>query len=139
MADLTAHHVGITVTDLDRAVAFYRDALGLSLIDRFTVSGEAFSEAVEVENATGAFAHFDAGSVRIELIEYEPVGEDRTGGKINDPGAKHVGLAVDDVDATVAELPEDVERLSEPQTTETGTRIAFIRDPDGTLIEFLDA
>lgn len=75
---------------------------------------------------------------RVELIEYEPVGDDRRGGEVNDPGATHLGLSTDDLDAFYAGLPADVETISEPQTTASGTRICFFRDPDGNLVEVLE-
>lgn len=134
-----AHHFGVTVTDLDRAVEFYAEALGLEVLDRFAVSGDAFSEAVGVDGATGRFAHLDAGSARVELVEYEPEGEDRPAGAINRPGAKHLGLAVDNLDRFYEELPTDVETMSPPRTTESGTKILFVRDPEGNLVEFIEA
>lgn len=139
MANPSAHHVGVTVTDLDRAVEFYRDVLGLALLDRFGVSGEAFSEAVGVEGATGTFAHLDGDGARIELVEYDPEGGTRPAADVNQPGATHLGLAVDDLDAFHDDLPSEVETTSEPRTTESGTRILFLRDPEGNLVEVLEA
>jgi catechol 2,3-dioxygenase-like lactoylglutathione lyase family enzyme len=136
--ELTAHHVGITVGDLDRAVEFYRDTFDLDVLARFSVAGEAFETGVGVADASGDFAHLDADGCRIELVEYAPAGEDRPGGDVNDTGAKHLGLAVDDLEAFYEGLAEDVETLSEPQTTESGTRICFLRDPDRNLVEVLE-
>ncbi|WP_435157985.1 VOC family protein [Haladaptatus sp. DFWS20] len=138
MADLNAHHFGVTVTELDRAVEFYRDILDLTVIDQFTVSGTSFSTAVSVEGATGRFAHLSAGGARVELIEYDPAGEKRPENAINEPGAKHLGLEVDDIDTFFETLPKNVETLSKPQTTESGSRILFFRDPDGNLIELIE-
>ncbi|WP_256390900.1 VOC family protein [Natronoarchaeum rubrum] len=138
MPDPSAHHFGVTVTDLDRSIEFYRDVLGLDVLARFSVSGEEFATGVGVEGAAGTFAHLDADGARVELVEYEPEGEDATGGAINQAGAKHLGLEVEDLDATYEALPNDVETLSEPQTTESGTRILFVRDPDDNLIELLE-
>lgn len=138
MASVRAHHFGVTVTDLEQAVEFYRDVLGLEVLDRFTVSGDAFSDAVGIQGATGTFVHLDAGAARIELIEYEPRGADRTGGDVNQPGTKHLGLVTEDVDDLYESLPADVETLSEPRTTESGARILFVRDPEGTLVELLE-
>jgi catechol 2,3-dioxygenase-like lactoylglutathione lyase family enzyme len=137
MADLTSHHVGLTVSELDRAVEFYRDVLGLDVVSRFEVAGEAFSTAVDIDDAAGAFAHLDAGGVRLELVEYDPEG-DATTSALNQPGACHVGFAVEDVDTVVAGLPDGVETVSEPQTTASGTRLVFLRDPDGNRIELLE-
>ncbi|NEU55665.1 VOC family protein [Halorussus sp. MSC15.2] len=140
MSDVSAHHFGVTVTDLDRAVEFYREVLGLDVLDRFTVSGEAFSEAVGVESATGNFAHLDAESARVELVEYEPEEDtDRDAERVNRPGAKHLGLSVENLDRFYEQLPTDVETLSEPRTTESGTRILFLRDPEDNLVELVES
>ena len=139
MPEPTAHHAGITVADLERSVAFYRDVLGLPVVDRFEVGGEAFAEAVDVEGAAASFAHLGAGDTRVELVEYEPTGPEQPETELNRPGATHLGLSVDDVDAVVADLPADVETLSGPRTTASGTRLVFLRDPDGTLVELLEA
>jgi catechol 2,3-dioxygenase-like lactoylglutathione lyase family enzyme len=136
--DPQAHHVGLTVSDLDRMVAFYRDVFGLEVLSRFSVGGEAFSTGVDVDGATGRFAHLDAGDVRVELVEYDPEGKTRPEPRLNQPGATHLGLSVDDLDAFDTDLSADVETLSDPQTTESGTRILFVRDPEGNLVEVLE-
>ncbi|MBX0322495.1 VOC family protein [Halomicroarcula sp. F13] len=136
--DATAHHYAVTVSDLERAVEFYRDVLGLDVLSRFSVGGEAFATGVDVAGASADFAHLDAGGARVELVEYTPEGDSRTEADLNQPGATHLGLAVDDLDAVYETLPDDVETLSEPQTTESGTRICFLRDPEGTLVELLE-
>jgi len=139
MADPTAHHVGITVSDLDRAVTFYRDTFGLPVLARFSVGGEAFAAGVDVEGASAEFAHLDAGGARVELVSYDPEGVAAADPTLNDPGASHLGLTVDDVPAFYEGLGDDVETLSPPRTTESGTTICFVRDPEGNLIEVLDA
>ena len=138
MQDCSAHHVGITVSDLDRAVEFYRDVLGLDVLARFSVGGEEFATGVGVDGASADFAHLDADGARVELVEYAPEGEDATGSDLNQPGAKHLGLEVADLDGFYEGLPEDVATISEPQTTESGTRILFVRDPEGNLVEILE-
>lgn len=136
--DPTAHHYGITVTDLEASVAFYRDVLGLDVLAEFTVGGEAFASGVDVPDASAEFVHLDAGEARIELVSYEPAGQPHQDSTLNEPGATHLGLAVDDVEAVYEELPADVPTLSEPQTTESGTKILFVRDPEGNLVELLE-
>jgi len=137
VSDPTAHHVGITVRELDRAVDFYRDTFGFEVLSRFEVSGEAFATGVGVDGATGQFAHLDADGVRVELIEYDPEGADATPESVNQPGATHLGFSVDDLDAFYGGL--DVETLSDPQVTSSGTKILFLRDPEDNLIEVIEA
>ena len=139
MSDPTAHHVGITVADLDRAVDFYTETFDLDLRAEFAVGGDAFAEAVAVEGAAAEFAHLDAGGATVELVSYDPAGDTTDDPELNRPGATHLGLSVDDVAAFYAALDDDVETLSPPRTTESGTTVLFVRDPEGNLIEVLDA
>ncbi|GAB3025466.1 VOC family protein [Natronobiforma cellulositropha] len=138
MVSLRTHHVGITVSDLERAVDFYGDVLGLSVESRFSVSGDAFATGVGVDGASARFAHLEAGGALVELVEYEPAGTARSSATINQPGSTHLGFLVDDIARFYADLPESLETISEPQTTESGSTILFFTDPDGTLIEVLE-
>lgn len=139
MTDLEAHHYGVSVTDLDCVVGFYRDALGFDVIEEYTLSGDDLAAAIGADNATGHFVHLDTGGTRIELVEYDMNGNDRTGGNVHDQGATHIGLEIEDIDEFYEALPESVETISEPRTTESGTRIVFLRDPDGNPVELLEA
>jgi len=136
--DPTAHHFAVTVSNLDRAVAFYRDTLGLDVLSEFTVDGDGFETGVGIDGASAEFVHMDAGDARIELVEYTPEGDSRSEGQLNQPGATHLGLEVADLESVYESLPDGVETIAEPQTTESGTRILFVRDPDGTLVELLE-
>jgi catechol 2,3-dioxygenase-like lactoylglutathione lyase family enzyme len=136
--DPAAHHVAVTVSNLDRAVEFYRETLGLDVLSEFSVGGDAFATGVGIEGASAEFVHMDAGNIRIELVEYDPKGESAAETDLNQPGGTHLGLEVDDLDAVYDSLPSGVETIAEPQTTESGTRICFLRDPDGTLVELLE-
>jgi catechol 2,3-dioxygenase-like lactoylglutathione lyase family enzyme len=138
MMELSAHHVGLTVSDLEETLPFYRDVLGLDVLDRFSVEGEAFADAVGVDGAGADFAHLDANGVRLELVEYDPEAEPRSKPQLNEPGATHVGLAVADLEAFYADLSEEVPTISEPRTTASGTSICFLRDPEGNLVEILE-
>ena len=144
MSDPTAHHVGVTVTDLDRAVEFYTTTFDLDVVAEFAVGGDAFAEAVAVEGASAEFVHLDADGAVVELVAYDAAVESDDDSATDDPelnrsGATHVGLTVDDVEAFYADLADDVETLSPPRTTESGTTVLFVRDPEGNLIEVLDA
>ena len=54
-------------------------------------------------------------------------------------GLDHIGLTVSSIDAAVAELKaKGAEFTTEPKTIRPGVRIAFVRGPQGVLIELLD-
>ncbi|WP_232701957.1 VOC family protein [Halobacterium wangiae] len=139
MTELRMHHVGVVVSDLDEAVSFYRDTLGLPVADEFTLSGEGIGTAIDVDGVTGDFVHLDAGGGLVELVEYDPAGDDVAGDAVNQLGAKHVGFTVDDIDEFHETLPGDVDPVSGPQEIETGASIVFFRDPDGNFVEVVEA
>jgi catechol 2,3-dioxygenase-like lactoylglutathione lyase family enzyme len=105
------HHVSINVDDVDAALMFYVDRLGLALRgDRpdFGFPG----------------AWLDVGEQQIHLIE-APVPDDR---------GQHLALLVRDLDATVRELRAAGVSVGDPSPVGTG-RQAFVHDPAGNLVE----
>lgn len=139
MAELSIHHVGIVVSDLEEAVSFYRDVLGLQVAEEFTLSGDGIATAIGEDEITGAFVHLEGHGALVELIEYDSVHGDGGSDVINAHGAKHVGFAVEDLDGFYDGLPDDVETVSPPQEIELGTSILFFQDPDGNFVEIVEA
>lgn len=138
MSRLNGHHFGITVQDLETCLSFYKIKLGLNLLNKFSVSGDSFSEGVDISGAKGKFAHLDGGKIILELVEYTPKAETCSCDKLNQPGVQHVGLETEDIDDFYSNLPDNINTLSEPQKTETGTKILFIQDPENNLIEIIE-
>ena len=126
-------HVGIVVRDLERALEFYRDALGLEVAPAEPVA----SQRVTVTDVA-------LGGARLELLQVDdadsPVGRflGRRG-----PGLHHITLAVDDLSATLARLRARGVRLIDetPRTGAGGSRIAFIHpsSAEGVLVELKES
>jgi len=135
----TMHHTGLTVSDLDRSVEFYTEVIGGTVESRFSVSGEAFETVVGSEGVSGQFAHVDVGDGRIELVEYDPTDAPREPATLPQPGGTHLAFSLGSIDGFVDGLPDGIDPLSEPRTTASGTRLVFVRDPDGNLVELLEA
>ena len=121
------NHLGIAVEDLDAALAFYRDTLGLphSHIEEFEDMrigfipvGESELELLQPLDTEGAIARFL---------------------RKHGPGIQHVAFEVDDVDATVADMQAKGARLIDtvPRPGADNTRIAFLhpKGAHGVLIE----
>lgn len=116
-------YVVLVVSDLDQSVTFYRDVLGLTLGHR-----------------SGPYAQFDTGPTRVSLYQRDAMAETIGAGALRPPPPDapgfELGFKVGDVDAAYAEL---VERGAQPQTPPTdrpwGQRTAYLRDPDGHLVE----
>lgn len=118
-------HTMIRVKDLDKSITFYRDKLGLDLIDRFDLPGA---------DATLAFLKDPASGFEIELTF------NHDGRKYDiGTGFGHIAFFVNSVDDMHAALTAKGVLFSlPPKTMKNGTRIAFADDPTGYKVEFIE-
>ena len=68
---LGINHTSFTVSDLDRSVAFYTDALGFELLHRGDRDPEMISKVVGVDGADIEVAYIQMPGHRLELIQYK--------------------------------------------------------------------
>jgi len=142
---LTADHTGITVSNLERSLAFWRDVLGFEFSHRVHQTGELAAEITGVPGAEISLAVLKApGGHKIELLEYMAPANRKKNVDLRpcDVGSAHVALAVDDLDAVLERVAASGwNTAGKPQTLTTGPnagrRIIYVRDPDGTTIEFM--
>ncbi len=136
----TAHHYGVTVSDLDESLAFYRDRLGMEVVERLSFDSEAFARFADVEGVDVDIVFLDAGGCTYELLEYRsPPGDDANEGtQNNDVGASHFCFEVDDIAGTYEDLRDDVTFVSEPQELSNGATVVYAHDPDGNVVEFVE-
>ena len=119
--------VRLVVTDFTACFRFYRDVLGLK---------------PQVDDETGPYGKFSLpeGNAAIALQQRDHLAQgapwlrgtpdDRADGQL-------LVLKVDDVDAIVADLrSRGAEFLAEPETQWERMRVAYLRDPEGNLIEW---
>jgi len=103
-------HYGVVVGDMDASLAFYRDTLGMELVDRFEQESEAFDRAVGVANARVELAFLDADGYVVELIDYQrPPGATRTRTSRTTTWARALLSAVADADEAYERLRDDVQ------------------------------
>jgi catechol 2,3-dioxygenase-like lactoylglutathione lyase family enzyme len=142
---VAADHTGITVSNLERSVAFWRDVLGFELSHTAHQTGEMASEITGVPGAELKLAVLKTpGGHKIELLEYlAPAGRKRhVDLRPCDVGHVHVAFIVDDLDAILSAIEASGWKAAgKPQTLKagpnTGKRVIYVRDPDGTTIEFM--
>ena len=135
-----AHHYGVTVSDLDRSIAFYQDTLGLEVSITDRLEGEGIGQQVGLEGTILKLAHLNVEGCLLELLEYEqPKGGNRNPETANnDVGAAHFCIEVSNINDLYAELEDDVEFLSEPATLENGAVGVYLLDPDRNPLELLE-
>lgn len=122
----------IVVSDLDRVIPFYRDAIGLRLLSRFIADGGDYAQEEAVLGGHGGNAGAD-GAGRgplLMLVRYlarpaPPV------------GAAWTGFAVDDLAATVAAVERAGGEVVIPimDAPEYKVAVAVVTDPEGHLVE----
>lgn len=140
---LATDHTGFTVANIERSLAFWRDVLGFELSHRAHHTGDLASEVTGVPGAEISIAVLKSPGHRIELLEYHaPVDRKRADLRPCDVGSVHVALMVDNLDALLSRIAAaGWSAAGKPQTLQTGPnagrRVVYVRDPDGTTIEFM--
>ena len=125
-------HTGIAVSDLDEALAFYRDVLGLPVVHRETIAEQGVEALL-----------LDVGDSHVELLA--PLGPETTVARFlaqRGPGVHHVAYRVDDIDSALASLSAAGVRLIDerPRTGIRGSRVAFLHPAatGGVLTEIVE-
>ena len=118
--------------------------LGFELSHTAHQKGELAQEITGVEGAEIKLAVLKApGGHKIELLEYvAPADRKRASLRPCDVGHVHVALIVDDLDAVLQKVTAaGCKAAGQPQTLtagpNAGKRVVYVRDPDGTTIEFM--
>lgn len=134
------HHVALSVRDMDRALAFYRDLLGWQLVYDRSFGGRRVETITALPGAMGRSALLRLGSSRLELFQFEqPKPAPKTAERaVHQLGLTHLCLKVDDLDDEYRRLSAAGVRFhSEPQ--DFGSfRATYGRDPDGNVFELLE-
>jgi methylmalonyl-CoA/ethylmalonyl-CoA epimerase len=127
-------HVGIAVPDLDEAIAFYRDVLGLELYHQ---------EINEAQGVHEAMMRPPGGGTAVQLLA--PLGPDTTIGKFIDrkgPGLQQLAYRVTDVDAATDALRAKGLRVmyeeARPGTAHSRVNFLHPKSTGGVLIELVE-
>jgi catechol 2,3-dioxygenase-like lactoylglutathione lyase family enzyme len=136
-------HIGITVSDMETSLRFYRDGLGLEVyIDRIA-DHDYLREvtAVPSANVRIVYLRIPGSRVPVELLEHRGIERVPARTRPCDPGSVHFGLQVPNIDAfheRLVELGFD-SRSGHPVDITAGpfrgARTCFFTDPDGFLVE----
>jgi uncharacterized glyoxalase superfamily protein PhnB len=119
---MTLGWVIVYVDEPDEAAAFYERVFGM-----------------RVEFAVGSYAQLDTGSTKLGFAAYS-LGEKNVEGGVQRAGGQpfnvEIALVHEDVDGAFAHaLDAGCEALAAPQDKPQGQRVAYVRDPFGTLVE----
>lgn len=136
------HHIGVSVSDLDRSIAFYRDVFGMEqAVESFPFGGENYRRIMALPDPHGRMTVMTRGTLALELFEFASPAPKRQDADypVADHGLTHFGVWVEDIDATFAKMAEAGVRFHcEVLQFQGGMRAAYGRDPDGNVFELLE-
>jgi catechol 2,3-dioxygenase-like lactoylglutathione lyase family enzyme len=135
-------HGGVTVSDMDRALAFYRDGLGLEVEFDRILDGPYLPVVLDLDFSQIRAVYLRVpGGVFIELLEYQGIERLSAAARPCDPGAGHLCLYVDGIDEIVERLQAAGFRARSDGPVDItagpnkGARSIYLQDPDGYPVE----
>ncbi len=143
-------HVGLTVTDLDRSIEFYRDILGLTFQGELTMEGDATEKLFGKPGCRARVAYLNGSDQLqvppVELIQFTSVSAASKQSDLFSTSISEICFLTDDLWREYHRLCGlGVEFLSEPQDfdfTADGfgkSRAVYFKDPDGIILELMEA
>ena len=143
-------HIGVTVSDIDRSIAFYRDVLGLTFQGELLMEGKETDLLFAKENCKARVAYLNGSeeviAPPVELIQFvnEPTKKDAC--DLMKTSISEICFYVSDIDAVYQHLLDHhVECLSAPQSfdfTSAGfgkSKALYFKDPDGIILELMQS
>jgi len=139
LTDLRFCHLVVGVTDMDRALSFYRGLLGMDVVFDRLISGESFDAALHASRKQeGRVVGGVIGGLMIELLSLggsKPAEAPKRRGVV---GIQNVSLSVTDLDDTYRRITEAGYEPDQKPFEIAGVRMFFVKDPDGTPVEFIE-
>ena len=143
MAVLRVGHIGICVSDLSRALAFYCDLLGFRPLSETAVADALSAKLLGLPEVDQTTVFVERDGVRLALFAFRkprtlPGPAPRP---MNQTGMAALMLRVDDLDATVAKVRAagfpvlDDTRIEHPAWN---SKLLFVTDGDGTMVELIE-
>jgi catechol 2,3-dioxygenase-like lactoylglutathione lyase family enzyme len=141
-----AHHTSFTVADLEKSLAFFRDHLGLEVVFTREVRNDYFGRVVGLPGCVvkAALLRIPGSTHHLELFEYLTPPGQPVAPRPCDPGSSHIALLVDDLAGWHERLQSSGATFVNPPVPidagpNRGAYAAYLRDPNGILIELFQA
>ena len=143
MSILRVGHIGVCVSDMERALAFYCDLLGFRPLSEVSVNDALSAKLLRLPDVDQRTVFVERDGVRLALfaLRTPPIQNAGRVREMNEAGMVALMLRVDDLDATLAGMREagvrvlDETRIEHP---DYGSKLVFVTDPDGMLVELIE-
>lgn len=144
MTVLRFNHVNVSVADMDSAITFWQDGLGMSLRGRGIVEYDHLDEIVGLHNTKIEWAELEFSGNLIELFRYHKPAGQVVDPAVNNPGTTHLAFDVDNLDAVVHRLhmmgfsTASPRPITIPFGDWAGWRCIYVQEPNGVTVELLE-
>lgn len=138
------NHTAFVVSDLDRAIGFFKDLVGLELVSRAPRDPKLIQDITGLADADVEIAYLQGFGHSIELIRYmAPADRGQGLPRIYQDGAGHIAVDVDDAEVAVAaagiyglRLVGDI--ITIDQGPNKGRKVVYLQSDDGLSVEFIE-
>ena len=142
-------HVGITVTDIDRSIQFYRDILGLTFKGEMTMEGDETDKLFNMKNIKVRVAYLQSGGNLIcppvELLQFYNTDTINYKPMLNQVSISEICFKTENIEEDYKNLQsKGVEFISEPQFFDLSSqsfgksKAVYFKDPDGIVLELIE-
>lgn len=98
-------HIGISVSDMTRAVSFFRDVLGGEATEPILYDDPRIGTVVGITGVRNIICQVSVCGKHFELLQYvEPQGQQAINHRVCDPGHLHIALRVKDIEAVIERM-----------------------------------
>ena len=143
-------HVGLTVSDIEKSIEFYRDVLGLKYIGMLTMEGKETDVLFGRPNSKAKVAYLNGSdeimAPPVELIQFTNQDITKDKSDLFKSSISEICFAVKDIDKVYKHLIDNnVECISAPQPfdfTKDGfgkSKALYFKDPDGIILELMES
>ncbi|MDA0080575.1 VOC family protein [Brachyspira hyodysenteriae] len=141
-------HIGLTVSDMERSINFYRDVLGLTLIGEALMEGEETDALFAMNDCKVKIAYLNGSdniiAPPIELLQFISPETIKDESKLNKISTSEICFRVDNIEKVYKHLIDNnVECLSSPQEFDftsygfSKSKVLYFKDPDGIILELM--
>ena len=139
LADVSFCHLVVGVTDMNRALAFYRDLLGMEVVFETLISGEPFDAVLDAKRKQeGRVVGGLLGGLMVELLSLGAKPGSEKPARRGITGIQNVSLSVTDLNDTHRRISDAGYPPDQEPFEIGGVRMFFVKDPDGTPVEFIE-
>ena len=142
-------HVGITVSNIENSIKFYRDILGLTLKGQAVMEGKETDKLFAMNNCKVKIAYLNGSdniiAPPIELLQFVTPETIKDEAELNKISVSEICFRVDNVEKVYKHLIDNnVECLSEPQEFDftsygfSKSKALYFKDPDGIILELME-